>query len=483
MSLAKKISISLAVILVCGVIAAGLTFKAKLGHELIVNGVTVGEVNLSSKTKAEATTALKQLEQKIKGNQVEVVVEGQSFKASLGELGVGLNPAQMVEQAYAVGRSGSLLNQYKIRKMVASQGQEIGLKTNVDEKALDAKLSQLTSKLTIKPVDASLRITAADQVEIIPGKKGQKVNTQGASSQLKSIVEDKAEPTVKLAMMDTQPVQDEAAVKDMGIKGIVAQFTTHFDASQANRSYNITVAAEAMNGLAVKPGETVSFNNIVGPRSSAAGYREAPEIVNNKLVPGIGGGVCQVSTTLYNSLLKGDFEIVHRQPHSHPSAYVPVGRDATVTYGGIDFKFKNNRSTYLYIKSQINGSLLTFKLFGDPGQNKEIELIDRIEKVIPNQTVTVKDPNLALGKQVVKEKGYTGYRTTTVRLLKENGTVVKRDVIARSYYKPVNKVVAVGTGKPIQMRPAPVDTNTMNTQPTATSLPEPGSGTVDAVNN
>lgn len=457
MSLAKKVILGSVVLVVAAAAAAGLSAKLYLGHDRIVRGVHVQKEQLGDLTKPAALEVLKRLDQEISRQSVVVEASGKQWQVTLGELGVKLNTEEMLAAAYSAGRNGSLLEQYQERKQIETHGREISLKASINRSVMEKKLTEVSKEVSLQPVDAVLQIAADDQVRIIPGKNGLGVDTSLAAEDLTAIVEKSAEPKLVLNLKEIPPKQSEADLRAMRIKGVVAVFSTIFDASQSNRSYNIVVAAGALNGLLVKPGETVSFNKIVGPRSSAAGYREAPVIVNNKLVPGIGGGVCQVSTTLYNSLLKGDFQIVFRRPHSFPSSYVPIGRDATVTYGGIDFKFRNNRTGYLYIKSVVQGNRLTFKLFGDPAENKEVEISDQIELVIPNKTVYVKDPNLEQGKQVVKEKGHRGYRTSTIRLVKQNGRVVTREVVAKSYYKPVTKVIAVGTGAPAVMRPQPAN--------------------------
>lgn len=455
MSLAKKLFIVLAVVAVTGVAAAGIAAKVVMGHEKIVQGVYVRQLDLSTLSRDEASEALKRLEKEVGLEEVSVEAGGEHWKVTLKDLGVRLDTQKMVDAAYALGRKGSLLDQYRERKAIAAKGREVKLEIAFDRKTLDSKLAELTKPVAREPVNATFRVTEDDRVEIVPGKNGRGVDTSRAAGDLEKIIEKKADPRLVLNLKEVEPQQKVSDLEAMNIKSVVSQFTTIFDASQGNRSYNIAVAAGALNGLLVAPGQIVSFNEIVGPRSSEAGYREAPEIVNNKLVPGIGGGVCQVSTTLYNSLLKGNFEIVSRRPHSIPAAYVPLGRDATVTYGGIDFKFKNNRNSYLYLKSAVKGNRLTFKLFGNPAENKEVEIIDNIEQVIENKTIYENDPNLERGKQVVKEKGHKGYRTTTVRLVKENGRVVKREVVSKSFYKPINRVIAVGTGEPGVMRSIP----------------------------
>ena len=147
------------------------------------------------------------------------------------------------------------------------------------------------------------------------------------------------------------------------VKGPVSQYSTEFDSTMVNRTENILLSAKALDGIRLAPGERFSFNEIVGKRTTEAGYKEAPIISGDTFIPGIGGGVCQVSTTLYNAVVLADLEILERHHHSLPVDYVPPGQDATVSYPSLDFKFRNTLDSFLQIRSFVEGDALTFKLY------------------------------------------------------------------------------------------------------------------------
>ncbi len=147
------------------------------------------------------------------------------------------------------------------------------------------------------------------------------------------------------------------------VKGPVSQYSTNFNSTLVNRTENIRTAAKALDRIQLAPGERFSFNEIVGKRTTEAGYKEAPIISGDTFIPGIGGGVCQVSTTLYNAVVLADLEILERHHHSLPVDYVPPGQDATVSYPSLDFKFRNTLDTFLQIRSYVEGDTLTFKLY------------------------------------------------------------------------------------------------------------------------
>lgn len=144
---------------------------------------------------------------------------------------------------------------------------------------------------------------------------------------------------------------------------LIAQYSTRFDSTQRNRTVNVRLAAKALDGKLLAPGEQFSFNKSVGIRIAEAGYKEALIIQGNKFIPGLGGGVCQVSSTLYNVVLLAHLKVIERHPHSLPVSYVPRGKDATVSYPILDLKFKNSTDRYLLIRSFVEGNTLTFKLF------------------------------------------------------------------------------------------------------------------------
>ena len=167
--------------------------------------------------------------------------------------------------------------------------------------------------------------------------------------------------------LQTAPAEEitkaKAALKNDLPKGKICSYTTYYKTSQYNRTVNLTLATKAINGAVVQPGETFSFNNTVGPRTAARGYKVAIVYSGGKMVYGIGGGICQVSSTLYNTVLNGGFQVVERWQHSLPVSYVPSGKDATVSWGSADFRFKNNKSYAIKIVATASGGTLTVSFY------------------------------------------------------------------------------------------------------------------------
>ncbi|MDG2764784.1 VanW family protein, partial [Vibrio parahaemolyticus] len=165
----------------------------------------------------------------------------------------------------------------------------------------------------------------------------------------------------------------------MRINGLLAHFSTSFETSENGRINNVVLSANSFKGMIVLPGEVVSYNNTTGPRSPQNGYKDAPVIINGELTPGIGGGVCQTSTTLYNALLLADLEILERHPHSIPPAYVPKGTDAAVAGTYYDLVFRNNYDFPIYIDTKIIGKTVHFYIYGDvKSRDYEIKIATEI---------------------------------------------------------------------------------------------------------
>ncbi|MCG8401892.1 MAG: VanW family protein, partial [Firmicutes bacterium] len=217
-----------------------------------------------------------------------------------------------------------------------------------------------------------------------------------------------------------------------------------------------------------------SFNRIVGPRSSDAGYKSADVIINNEFVEGLGGGVCQVSSTLYNAVLLANLRITERNNHSLPVGYVPIGRDATVVYEAVDFRFANNTDFYVYIKTCVTGNDLTVKLYGNKDKTPRVEVSSWVTETIQPHVVYEKDPNLAAGEKVVKQEGNDGFKAAAVRNIWQNGRKVT-ETLPASHYHPVRRIVAIGTGasKPAVVFPQDQDLTPSVDLPGTTFVDQP----------
>jgi vancomycin resistance protein YoaR len=254
--------------------------------------------------------------------------------------------------------------------------------------------------------------------------------------------------------------EGEKSVSDENLKKIsqvVAEFSTKFSARNRPRANNIKIASSKIDGLVLAPGERFSFNGTVGRRTIESGFKEAGVYVNGKHDVGVGGGICQVSTTLYNAALFSNLKVVKRTNHSLPVPYVPLGRDATVNWGAQDLVFENNFDIPIAISSTYTPGKLTFRILGQKQPGIEVKIEREGLKSWKAPTKTIKDPSLAAGRRKVIESGSTGYSVNTFRLVYEDGQLLKREPLGRSYYSSSATVIAVGTkAKPAPAAPAAV---------------------------
>ena len=271
----------------------------------------------------------------------------------------------------------------------------------------------------------------------------------------------------------TYPKVTAKALEDKYINNIIATYSTSFAGSSSGRIANIVLAAQKIDGYVVNPGKRFSYNQVVGPRTQAAGFKIAHVYVGTKVVDGIGGGICQVSSTLYNAVVMADLKTVSRTNHSIPVSYVPMGRDATVSYGTIDYVFENNKPYPVSIKAKTQGTTLTISVVGTSDVDYTVDFVSNFVQSIPYQTVTEEVETLAEGETEVLENGSNGSVYESYRVYKKDGVEYKRTYESKSRYQSVTKKVAVGKKKEETPPPAepkaeeninPAEENS-NTQP------------------
>ena len=225
----------------------------------------------------------------------------------------------------------------------------------------------------------------------------------------------------------------------------LATYSTSYASSNANRSTNIALAASKINGTVLMPGEEFSFNGTVGKRTAANGFKTATVYSNGQVTTDYGGGICQVSSTLYNTVLKANLEITNRVNHTFTVGYVPIGLDATVSWGSPDFKFKNNRSYPIKIVATTSNKRLTISVFGlKENVEYEVELVSYKTGTIPYSTVYTTDSSLGKGKTKVVQSGSNGATSVAYKILKLNGKEVSRTLLSKDRYSPHNQIIARG---------------------------------------
>lgn len=304
---------------------------------------------------------------------------------------------------------------------------------------MDAK--SLCEYIYVEPKNASYTIEGS-KINMVDEVYGKIVDENEAASLIDKL---KAGETITLNVAEVKP---EITAEDLWgqlFNYTLGSFSSKYNASNKNRSHNVMLAARKINGLILAPGEIFSYNDVVGPRTAERGFKEAPVYSNGESVMGIGGGICQVSSTLYSAVLYSDLDVVERRNHSMTVDYMPNGQDATVSYGTIDFKFKNSTDKPVRISAVASDGKVTVSISGTkPDKEKKVEIINNTLKVISKTVEQVTDPSLKAGQTKTVSVGKTGYVIETYKKVYENGVEVKNQYMGKSTYKMVPQKKAVG---------------------------------------
>ena len=258
------------------------------------------------------------------------------------------------------------------------------------------------------------------------------------------ISEDKDEYVIPLKITLAEKTLDDLG--EEAFPDLLSEYTTIYDPSNKNRSNNLSISAEKIDGTIVMPGETFSYNQTVGERTIAAGYKEAGAYAGGRVVQDVGGGICQTSSTLYNAALLANLEIVDRSNHQFLTSYVSASRDATVAWGSIDFQFKNTRTYPIRIEAEAKNGVCKMAIYGIKEETEyEVLIQSVVNSYLPYTTVYEDDPTLAEGKEVVEQSGYTGCTSEAYRILKLNGEVVSKTLLSKDTYDPMTRIIRRGT--------------------------------------
>jgi len=423
-------------------ISGGMVLAYSPERDTIYQGILVNQVDVGGLTKEAAFARLNStIRPLLEAANLKVRLDRKEWLIPFSSIRARYDLVGAVEEAYQVGRQENILLRAFSNFELSLRKKNIKLNPVYERKLLQAQLTKIATEVYRSAIDARISLVG-DQFVIKPEQNGLAMDIEENLNLLAKKVTNLDEP-VSLVSEVIRPRLTTADLID--IKDSIAVYATSFNLHNTNRVHNIRLAAKEINGVVVKPGEVFSFNEKVGPRMRKYGYKEAPVISNNKLVPGIGGGACQVSTTLYHTVLHSGLEVKERFPHSKPPVYVPLGQDAAVADNLLDFKFLNTRKTSILILAEVRGDQLIVRLFGKKEQQEpEISLISEEVKVVEPQVIIKKDPSLPRGVNIVVDAGEKGYKVKVFRVISQNGKPVKKELLSHDYYKPAPTVIRVG---------------------------------------
>lgn len=430
-------AVALVVIIFIGIMC--IQFKGeKIAKNTYVNGVNIGKL-----TKSQAK---QELAKKYKLENVEFNYNDKSWKVKSKDLNLSTDLDKTVENAYNLNRkSGFFGNLSKTISANFGKKSNLVVVINYDKNKLKAEMEKIAKEIDVDVKDATLDISG-EKVKVIPDSDGLKMDISKSMENFDNQTKKgnyKNELVVKATPAKVKKEQLANIDTNLGT------YSTTFKTSQINRSINIKLATDNISNVLLMPGETFSFNKHTGKRSKENGYKSAPVIMEGEMEEDYGGGVCQVSSTLYNSVLYAGLEIVNVKNHTISSSYVPKGRDATVADSGIDFLFKNNLKHPVYIKNYVSGNQIVCNIYGSAEDKQNITISTKLDGVSQTTMKRVNDPTMPKGKEKVDKSGRNAYSVSTYRTFNDaNGKKIKTEKIANSYYPKKEGIILVGTMEP-----------------------------------
>lgn len=389
-----------------------------------------------------------------KNIQISISYDEEALDKKIDSI-IAILPGAVQEYSYYIedeeliitrGQSGITIDRDKLKNSINEEINSLEKNTAIinipviNKEADEIDLAKIHSEIYKEAKDAYI---TQEPLTVHPNVNG--VDFAISMDEAKEILqEEKEEYTIPLKITIANKT-----VSDLGeeaFPNVLGTFTTRYDASNKNRSNNISLASSKIDGTVIMPGETFSYNQTVGKRTIDAGFKEAGAYAGGKVVQEVGGGICQVSSTLYNAVLYANLEIVDRSNHYFQTSYVDAGRDATVSWGAVDFKFKNNRQYPIKIEAVSKNGVTKISIKGIK-EEKEYEVViqSEITSIIQKTIKYEEDSSLDSSIEQVEQEGHNGCTSKTYKTLKLNGATVTTEEISTDYYHPLEKIIKKGT--------------------------------------
>lgn len=432
-------------------------------------GISAAGRSLAGMTAEEATAAVQEYMDGLSSQSVTLSVDGQDVSATAGELGFHWINTEAIEEAAGQYAGGSLIRQYMVEKDLAAAPVDIELDTEVDSAKVKAFVDTQCQGITAEPKNASIT-RENGQFIITDSEPGRVVDAAATETALNEALEGGLEDPVKVTAQITDE-QPSITTEDLGtIQDVLGTYTTDFSSSGSARSTNLTVGAAKINGHVLMPGEVLSGYECLQPFTTANGYKTAAAYENGQVVDSIGGGVCQLATTLYNASLEAEIEIAQRQNHSMIVTYVKPSRDAAIAGTYKDIKIKNNYSTPIYVEGYTEGRKLTFTIYGKETRpaNRKVEYVsETIGSTSPGEPQLIVDNGLAPGQRVKVQSSHTGLRSRLWKVVTVDGVEQERTLLNKDTYNASKAIYRVGPDLPAAVPVAPDVTAPVETAPAA----------------
>lgn len=444
----RKYIMSLFAILVSICLFFPLDTEAAVNKDKIEQGIYIGEVGVSNMNQNEASAAINDYISKLEESVITLnAMNGNKVTVSPKDLGLSWKNNKVLEEAVALGKEGNIVERYKVLKDLEHENVILPLELSVDKTAIASIITEECLEFNVSAVDAALtRENGAFKIE--PGQTGVIIDEAASQEAVYQYMTEEWEgenSSIDLVAEVEEPRGTEEELSK--VKDVLGTFTTSYSTSNKNRSGNVENACRLINGTLLYPGDSFSTLDAISPFTQANGYYMAGSYLNGLVVDSLGGGICQVSTTLYNTVLKSELEIKERHNHSMSVSYVDLSADAAISEGSRkDFIFTNTYDFPIYIEGHTSNKQVTFTIYGmeTRASNREVTYESKITKTIP----AVGEKVVADGSQPIGyikvQSPHTGYVAQLWKVVTENGKETSRTQINSSSYKMVPRTASVG---------------------------------------
>lgn len=452
-----KVSLIIMFVLILGLIGATITYiyHVVTQYDLVfAKHVYVNDLSIGGLTKEEAYEKISDslstfnevhfLTLANKDKQIDLPLKAFKPTDDLDEV---------LDKAFKEGHEGNVFKRYLASKNTALDNTHYEVLSHYNLAEIESVLNTQAETFNIAPIDASIK-RENRKFYITPEINGYALDSKATAESVYEVLNSEVDQPMPIQVVMKEVKASVIATELEKAQTPLASFSTAYNNADLDRNQNLALAASKINAT-LNPGETFSLGSKLEPITPSAGYKASKVIVNGKLEEGIGGGVCQIASTLYNAVLLSDVEIVTRANHSLPVAYVPLGRDATYASELIDFKFKNNSSYPLFIESYCENNKIIVNVFGHESLKlpyDEIKFSSELIKTIESPATTyVKDETLYEDQKIQEVRPLEGKTVKLYRLMYKNNELVHKELVNTSYYKARGEVIKVGT------KPRPID--------------------------
>lgn len=424
---------------------------AEESGEVISRGVYIGEVDVSGMTADEAKQAVEEDMDTVKSTSITLKVDDATAVVNAGEFGLSWKNTDVVDEALGLGKSGNIVKRYKDKKDLENESKKYVMEYSTDKEAIRKVIQAKAEVFNREPTDAEVS-TDSGTFEVVKGENGIEVNVDKSVKKIFKYMKDEWDGESATIELTADVKEPECTADDLAkITDVLGTATTYYG-STYSRNLNVETGAAKLNGHLIMPGEVFSVTEAVAPFTAENGYEPAPSYESGKVVDSYGGGICQVSTTLYNAVLKAELEVVERHNHSMIVTYVDPSKDAAIAEGLMDFQFANNTEYPVFISGYAYGGELNFTIYGhetrDP--NRTVEYV--------SETVSTTDPegvklypvaDQPVGYVAQTQSAHQGLSAVLWKYITENGETTKEQVNSSTYQAvPVSYDVGVSTDDP-----------------------------------